>query len=822
MKKKGLFLTLALVAAFSAGSMAIVTQSYQGEGVSVMADDTKTALTIKAVTHYPDDLAYRGRGIYVEFDAALALGDWDTKIDATKVSLTSEAGVSRTFELYKCGDGLAVRNWSACETGDILTFQAGFIIGDYEVKTDVSYKYSGSAWNIYTGEEEPETELKFAAAATGATYAYNANYIAELNWGCPAMMFKFDTAKTLSLYQSPETMDLIEYKNAYGEIIPITDCIHVNENNFLLRWTPYEEGGTAFGDPVYAMVGDTVTFKKGFALSGNEKLAADMVFVVTSTASGQLAPYTAECAPSDLSITTSSEYSQISAGVDVQMEYEVANGFGTPYFTTSDETVATVTKSGLVTGVKEGEVTITAHLGEETVDFPMTILEASPIVGMEIASPYTVWIAKDATPAIPAFKAHLVFENGQTGADFALTEDNCQFAVDTSTLGEKTGKLTIAYQGASYEVDVPVSVYEIGDVSIKEVSIVEWFSFAIFIQYPDSTANTANITSDIGQLDSIFDHITYTRADGTDILVNGGYMLSGGNLAIFPFGGETLTIDNYNEYYLAGDVIRLEKGLKIWMWTGEKENTGSDNNAIKAGTGMYICEGILQETVEYRYDGNVWGVYVEYTDVSAGSLDITVEAGKNVDSNVSRVPSNATTGTFTYVSSDETIATVSSRGVIKGLKEGTCTITATLDGGPAGAKTVVLNVTVTDKIVGLNIATESITVSVGQTPDLSLISATLKWASGKAGAAVDLTNATLVGFDSQTAGEQSVVVVVTVDGVEYSGTLTVIVEDGQQSAGDNNANDGDTQSGGCLGSVGIFAPLTLLGAGLAISKKKRK
>ena len=152
------------------------------------------------------------------------------------------------------------------------------------------------------------------------------------------------------------------------------------------------------------------------------------------------------------------------------------------------------------------------------------------------------------------------------------------------------------------------------------------------------------------------------------------------------------------------------------------------------------------------------------------------------------------------------------------MKEGTCTITVTLDGGTAGAKTVVLNVTVTDKIVGLDIATESITVNVGQTPDLSLVSATYKWASGKAGAEVDLTNATLVGFDAETVGEQSVVVLVTVDGVEYSGTLTVIVE----APAADNGDGGDGAMAGCFGSIGIFAPLTLLGAGFAVSKKRRK
>lgn len=935
MKKKGLFLSLALVAAFAAGSAAIVSQSYQQDTISAVAEEAKAELTISDVNYSPNILGGYGEGLLAGCNGQdLGLGYWN-EIPTDKVTLVSSDGTARAVKVEACGTCLAINrsagyvcsvgdiitfkagftagnfevkedisfqyavantpwtvytgevqvptekqaltvkdvnftnyagfagnciaigfnvtslglaDWTpltdeatqtskisltnadgtpvaitfldsqgayimvnrgqthVCSVGDIVTLKAGFTVGDYQVKEDISYQYTtaNASWTIYdpTAQPEPETELKFATVE-GLAYPYNANYVGDLTWGVPAMIFRFETAKTFNIYQSAETMDLIEYKNAFGEIVPIRDCIFVGENNFLFRWTP--EGA----DPIYSMVGDTVTFKKGFALAGNEKLAQDVTFVVTSTQSSQLAVYSEDLAPSGLSITTSNEYSQTTVGANVQLQYAIANGFGTAYFTSSNDAVATVTKSGLVTGVAEGEVTITAHLGNETVDFAMTILPASPIVGLEIVKPYTVWVAKDATFALPNFNAHVVFENGQAGADFALTAENCKYdAVDTTVLGDKKVELTITYQGVEYEAELPVTVYEIGDVKIKEIAIVEWFSFAIFIQYPDSTVNNANITTDIGQLDSIFDHITYTRADGTDIPVNGGYMLSGGNIAIFPFGGENLTIDNYNQFYLAGDVIRLEKGLKIYMWSGEKENTGTDNNAIVAGTGMYVCEGILQETVEYRYDGNVWGMYVEYTDIKVDSVDLTVEAGKNIDSKVSRIPANATTGTFTYVSSDETIATVTSRGVIKGLKEGTCTITATLDGGKEGAKTVVLNVTVTDKIVGLNIAAENVKVTVGGTPDLSQVAATYKWASGKEGAAVDLTNATLVGFDNTIVGEQNVVVLVTVDGVEYSGTLTIIVE--------------EKAAAGCGGVVSVMAPLTLLGAGLVVLKKKRK
>lgn len=805
MNKKHLILTLALVAAFSAGTAtALQHQNYVSNNVSVAADDTKTALTVADV-NFTNYAGWAGYCVAIGFNVdTLGLADWtkltDPDTQVSKLQLTASDGTPLDITVIDSQGAYVMINrtgsYEGPSVGTILTIKAGFTVGDYVVEKDTYFKYSAenTPWSVYD-PNDPEIDLEFGEG-TGL--------LNDLTWSCPAMIFSFNTTKTFGMYQSAETLDKIIYTNAYGENVAIRDFIHVGQNNFLFRWTA--DGA----EPIYAMVGDKVTFKAGFALAGNEKLPEDVTFVVTNAAAqGQIMRYTADCDPVGLAITTSADYSQITVGANAQMTYALESGYGTAKFTSSDEAIATVTKDGLVTGVAEGTVTITATIGSLTDTFEMTILPASPIVGVEIVSPYTVWVPQNETFALPAdFKAHVKFENGQYGSAFDFTEDNCVIgSVDTATLGSKTATLTVTYQGEQYTVDVDVNVYEIGDVSVKEVAIVDWFAYAIFIQYPDSTANTANITS-TDACDSVFDHITYRREDGTDVPITGGYILGGGNICIMPFGGEGLNEDNYNNYYLAGDVLKLAQGMKIWMWTGEKKNTGSDNNAIAEGTGMYICEGILQHDIEYRYDGNVWGVYVEYTDIQAGETDITVEAGKSVSSSVTRLPANATTGTFTYVSSDESIATVNSRGVIKGLKEGTCTITVTLDGGLAGAKTVTLNVTVTDKIVGLDITPATLTVKKGKTPDISGLSATFKWASGKAGEAVDLTNATLLGYDSETLGEQTVVLSVSVGGTTYTGTLTVVVEE---------------KSSGCRSvTLGVIAPVMLLGAGLVIDKKRRK
>lgn len=822
MKKKNIIFALALTMAFSAGAGVVATATYQPESIYASADESKTAISVVDVNYSDNLLGGYGACIIIGFGSQdLGLGYWSAVDTQGKVTLTGSDGAAKTVALFEsCGSSLVVNRDQSyvASVGDILTLKAGLIVGKFELKEDVSYKYetANAPWVLYTGQQTPAEEETALGITTveGLTYPYDANVVNDLTWGAPAYLINFASAKTFGTYESAATMDLIEFTNAYGEKKNVVDCINVGNTHFLIRWSSPDA-------PVYAMVGDKITFKKGFALKGNEKMQEDVTFIVVdNNGTKQLAPYTEDMAASGVSITTDEQYKEITAGATAQMTYTIEKGYGTAYFTSSDESVATVSKDGLVTGVAEGDVTITVHLGEETATFAMKVLPASAVVGIEIPNQYTVYVLRNERLRFPELKARAKFENGATGSEFTLDADNFTVPnVDTSETGEQTVSTTVIYQGSEYTVEFTVSVYELVDISIKEVAIVDWFSYALFVQYPDSTANTANIT-DNSKFTDVLEYLTYERADGELVPLTGCYILSGGNLALFPFSG--LDENNYNDYYLVGDTLTLRAGFTTWKWTGEKAPTATDNNAIAEGTGMYVREGKLSEDVVFRYDGNVWGLYVEYTDVEAESSEITVEAGKSADCNVSRVPSNATTGKFTYITSDENIATVSARGIVKGVSAGTCTITVILDGGTAGEKQVTINVTVTDEITGIEISTPSISVELGGTPDLSQVAATYKWASGKAGESVDLTNATLVGFDANQAGEQSVVVSVTVDGKEYTGTLTVVVTDNAVTSGDGQTSEGGLMCGSVTGALGVTAALTLLGAGVAMGKKRRK
>lgn len=277
MKRKGIIFGLALATLFSVGAGAAVCSSVPTEPITAVAETTE--ISVSSV-QYNSQLAYRGEGIYVAFNVGLALGDWDTAIDASKVLYKDSTGASKTFNLYKCGDGIALRQIS-CAVGDSLTIQAGFTVNNYEVKETVSYvcKDMGAAWVQMSNEEETVLNIKKASGG----YDYDVYLWNETSYGLPRIQVNFETAKTFAANYTTGEKNLIVYTRANGETLPIYDCINLTGGSYFnVRF------GTV-GNAVLAGVGDVITFKKGFALAGNERLAEDISFMVMSTSNSQMA-----------------------------------------------------------------------------------------------------------------------------------------------------------------------------------------------------------------------------------------------------------------------------------------------------------------------------------------------------------------------------------------------------------------------------------------------------------------------------------------------------------------------------------------------------
>ena len=731
-----------------------------------------------------------------------------TKANGTKLSDVSVEAHGTSVFLVR-GQGYTP------EKGDEVKFLTGFTYGACHLGEDVRFIYSGSSYV----KQLPESAISEIEAI--------AVYYDSVNWGGTHVQFELSLADAgaYTLFSAGDK-DHLSYVNAYGEVKPLADCTYVNSKNFIARL------GSAVSDvitdPYYPMVGDIFTIKKGFLLTHGEvgeRINKDFPFIYNGSAFIPYVPATHDV--TEFNITNDAAKNEVYAGATLQLTYSAnAGALYTPKFTSSDDTVATVSASGVITGVQAGNVTITAKVGSFEKTFAVVVHPALTVEEVRFDRSYTIMAEKGSAAAIPSnFTVVKVFSNGSESEPIALTADNARFktAVDTSVipedpmgLGRMKVTIVVTIDGEEYELEEYVRVYEVADLEITEVAPVEWFLYYSFIEYPNSTFNVCNITS-VADLPNFADHIEYYR-DGEKITV-GLYILGKGNICVMPAradgktveGNSDLDNDNFNErLYKQGDTIKLLSGLTVYGHTGLAP-TATDTGACSDDKGMLYKDAVLKTDVTYRFSGKSWSLYVPYTGMEVESDNLEIALGTdNATVGASRIPANATTGKFSYVSGDPTVLTVAENGKITALKVGQTTITVTLSGDDGETITKTVSVNVVNKIIRLEISGK-LTVKPGtETLDLSKVKGYYVYGNGDRVEATDLANAIYVGYDPDEKGEQNVVIRVTHEGKQYTADLVVEVK-------------AATQKKGCKSGVASASALSLLGLGvIALAKKKRK
>lgn len=821
MKKKlfVVFMTIAMAVSLVCG-MSFMTASASNE---VAAQDTPAVNDEITAVDYENaagayGMAYMAKG-FSQAGAYWASIGMEDKVVVTKADGTVVSGV--TVEC--CGTQLAImRCWdnkdpAQCATapveGDTIRFLAGFTYGACYLGEDVVFVYSGSGF-VKQLPESAISEIEVTAIG------YNTS------WGGPTVQFELSIADANAYAQySSGDKGHLSYVNAFGEVKPLADCTYIGSKNYITR---IGNDLNSLETSYKPMKGDIFTVRKGFMLTQatkGERVNKDFAFIYDGQ---NFITYDAAThAVTEFNITNDAAKNEVYAGATLQLTYSANEGaLYTPKFTSSDDTVATVSASGVITGVQAGNVTITAKVGSFEKTFAVVVHPALTVEEVRFDRSYTIMAEKGSAAAIPSnFTVVKVFSNGSESEPIALTADNARFktAVDTSVipadplgLGRMKVTIVVTIDGEEYELEEYVRVYEVADLEITEVAPVEWFLYYSFIEYPNSTFNVCNITS-VADLPNFADHIEYYR-DGEKISV-GLYILGKGNICVMPAradgktveGNSDLDNDNFSErLYKQGDTIKLIAGLTVYGHTGLAP-TATDTGACSDDKGMLYKDAVLKNDVMYRFTGNSWSLYIPYTDMEVASETLEVALGTdNATVGASRIPANATTGKFTYVSSDTTVLTVAENGKINALKEGAATITVTLSSEDGETITKTVSVNVVNKIIRLEISGK-LTVKPGtETLDLSKVKGYYVYGNGDRVEATDLANAIYVGYDPDEKGEQNVVIRVTHEGQQYTANLIVEVK-------------AATQKKGCKSGVASASALSLLGLGvIALAKKKRK
>lgn len=819
-------------------------------------------------------------------------------------------GEARFFVRQKT-NGAANMAVSDIAKGDKFTVKKGFSIGNAEVKADVSYIFNGNVWvnaedyidydkltkngidtkekelTLYKGDEFvlPElfytytTEVKVPETvdADDVTIenAPDMNTVNENGYQVTLKVGDFSVNITVKVLDTTELnvtnvrVDLDWNKiavetdtanqksdtSAHTEYLRYfeydRDGVKLTVSGYIIYGNKYEidvkdtDGNWMVRDKVaYCKVGDKFTVKKGLPFINGERLTETVTYVYNGTKFVKLV----EPETFDVDATMSVFVNGVKQ-INVKDDAAVTAVYK---YASSDDTVATVSETGVVKGIKVGTAKITVSYKDVSKEITVTVSEEPAKKGIEIVSDVEIFYVPVATATADnnftsmgyTLLARYLYVDGSVGDVFDVEASqigDINYTVAglkdlTITIGEFTATVKVnvyEYKNVTSFTSLGVSGYDVNDDRNQPGT---WNGHMIIGMNSISTSKGNMLSTESSE--KMSEYIVYETAEGNkyygkadkdnDIIDRIGVWQLGTNLLIMikpegsnanvGYGSEDHWKSDasygYVPVYKAGDKITFLAGMPIYAWKGSL----GENNYPAEGKGCLIVEGYVTEDIVYycyEEDGvkSLWQIYKEYTDFTVNP-SVTLTVGGTGSIGAVKTPIDATTGKFTYESSDPAVVTVTKDGNLAGLGIGTATVTVTLTGGKDAdgnaLDPIVKTVTVTVK-KGIKSVSGEITVTKGATIDLADYEITVRYTDGtEENISLGANNVIVEDIDTSVTGTTEYGVRVTIDGETKRGTLTVTVKDAKK---------------GCKGdvvSVSSILGLAFVTAGVIIVRKKSK
>lgn len=663
----------------------------------------------------------------------------------------------------------------------------------------------------------------------------------DLNWNKIAV--ETDTANQKSdINAHTEYLRYFEYDR---------DGVKLTVSGYIIYGNKYEidvkdtDGNWMVRDKVaYCKVGDKFTVKKGLPFINGERLTETVTYVYNGTKFVKLV----EPETFDVDATMSVFVNGVKQ-INVKDDAAVTAVYK---YASSDVTVATVSETGVVKGIKVGTAKITVSYKDVSKEITVTVSEEPAKKGIEIVSDIEIFYVPVATATADnnftsmgyTLLARYLYVDGSVGDVFDVEASqigDINYTVAglkdlTITIGEFTATVKVnvyEYKNVTSFTSLGVSGYDVNDDRNQPGT---WNGHMIIGMNSISTSKGNMLSTESSE--KMSEYIVYETAEGNkyygkadkdnDIIDRIGVWQLGTNLLIMikpegsnanvGYGSEDHWKSDasygYVPVYKAGDKITFLAGMPIYAWKGSL----GENNYPAEGKGCLIVEGYVTEDIVYycyEEDGvkSLWQIYKEYTDFTVNP-SVTLTVGGTGSIGAVKTPIDATTGKFTYESSDPAVVTVTKDGNLAGLGIGTATVTVTLTGGKDAdgnaLDPIVKTVTVTVK-KGIKSVSGEITVTKGATIDLADYEITVRYTDGtEENISLGANNVIVEDIDTSVTGTTEYGVRVTIDGETKRGTLTVTVKDAKK---------------GCKGdvvSVSSILGMALVTAGVIIVRKKGK
>jgi len=404
-------------------------------------------------------------------------------------------------------------------------------------------------------------------------------------------------------------------------------------------------------------------------------------------------------------------------------------------WTSSNENVATI-KNGVITSKGKGSTTITATSANGVTDIVIVTVKI-PATSIKINESQTLRIIKGDKKRVtatinPANTSDDTIEwKSQDTNIVSITNDGTITAKNAgqTTIEAKAGNQTDTLK---VEVIIPITSFTLKGNNQLDVLKGTTKQIETEINPTDTTEEkTITWTSSNEKVAIVDENGKVTGKSGgtatiTGTLQNNMKVTVNVTVSIIPVTNMTIKETELNLLRQEKHPIEVEfdpentteKDLLVWSSTDDEIATVENGMVVAKKEGTATIKGVLNN-LEVSMLVNVKEIHLE--SIKVEQTKNTIEIGETTSLNLVLNPIDTTDDLiFTYKSSDESIAVVSSDGTIKGLKKGTTTITITHQSGIE--TTFDINVIEPENPKTWDSVTNYIILLIGSTISLTLIS----------------------------------------------------------------------------------------------------
>ena len=413
----------------------------------------------------------------------------------------------------------------------------------------------------------------------------------------------------------------------------------------------------------------------------------------------------------------------------------------------SDEEIAKVDSEGKVSAIAPGtaDITVTTTDGEKKAVFALTVV--AKVVPVE-----SIAIDKETLELVEGDSATLtatVSPDNASDKTYAWTSSNPDVATvaeDGTVTAIAPGNTTITATSndggktASCEVSVAKRVIPVESVTLSgETSVTagDTVTFTYTITPSDATVQDVKWSSSD-------ESVIKVDADGTAVVLKNGVATitvttvdgektASAKILASPLLVSSLSLDVTSLTLAAGEEGKLvatvapenatNKELSWKSLSTSVATVDAEGNvkAVKPGTAKIRVSTTDGSKLNAECEVTVTKAKVAVTGVSLDNTLLLISVGESRKLSATVKPSGATNKEVSWASSNESVATVDSNGNVKGLKEGSATITVTTKDG---SKTATCKVTVskpvsTIAVTGVSLNKTSLSLTVGESQSLS-------------------------------------------------------------------------------------------------------